>query len=99
MLEKIYSYYKKSPYLLYLMHPSYILGIYIYYLTNYNSWVLAILIIKSIDIIFKVQLIHKHFILDELDHQMKDMLKLPLHPTMLAMGLMLYPYLLYMALF
>ncbi len=99
MLEKIYSYYKKSPYLLYLMHPSYILGIYIYYLSAYNPWVLSILIIKSIDIIFKVQLIHKHFVLDELELDIKTMLSLPLHPLMLGMGLMLYPYLLYMALF
>ncbi|MFC2073943.1 hypothetical protein ACFLR3_01695 [Campylobacterota bacterium] len=99
MLEKIYGYYNKSPYLLYLMHPSYILGIYIYYLSSYNSWVLAILIIKSIDIVFKVQLIHKHFVLDELDHQMKAMLNMHLHPIMLTMGLMLYPYLLYLALF
>jgi hypothetical protein len=99
MLEKIYGYYNKSPYLLYLMHPSYILGIYIYYMTDYNSWVLAILIIKSIDIIFKVQLIHKHFVLDELEQEIKAMLELPLHPIMLTMGLMLYPYLLYMALF
>ena len=99
MLEKIHHYYQKSPYLLYLMHPSYILSLYIFYLTQYNTWVLAILVIKSIDILFKAQLIHKHFILDELSDEMKMMFKQPLHPLMLAMGLMLYPYLLYMALF
>lgn len=99
MLEKIYSYYQKSPYLLYLMHPSYILSLYIFYISQYNLWVLLILAVKSIDIIFKVQLIHKHFVLDELNPEMKAMLSLPLHPIMLTMGLMLYPYLLYMALF
>lgn len=99
MLDKIYNYYQKSPYLLYLMHPSYILGIYIFYVTQYNLWVLTILIIKSVDIIFKVQLIHKHFVLDELSLEMKAMLNLPLHPAMMAMGLMLYPYLLYLGLF
>ena len=99
MLEKIYSYYQKSPYLLYLMHPSYILSLYIFYISQYNLWVLLILAVKSIDIIFKVQLIHKHFVLDELNPEIKAMLSLPLHPIMLTMGLMLYPYLLYMALF
>lgn len=99
MLEKIYSYYQKSPYLLYLMHPSYILSLYIFYISQYNLWVLLILAVKSIDIIFKVQLIHKHFVLDELNPEMKAMLSLPLHPIMLTMGLMLYPYLLYMALY
>lgn len=99
MLDKIYGYYKKSPYLLYLMHPSYIFAIYLFYLSHYNLWILAILAIKSIDIIFKVQLIHKHFVLDELSEEMKAMLKLPLHPIMLTMGLMIYPYLLYLAIF
>jgi len=99
MIERIYVYYKKSPYLLYLMHPSYILSIYLFYITSYNPWVLAILIVKSLDIIFKVLLIHKHFVLDELPDEMKLMLSAPLHPLMLAMGLMLYPYLLYLALF
>jgi len=99
MLEKIYGYYQKSPFLLYLMHPSYIFALYLFYLSNYNLWILVILMIKSIDIIFKVQLIQKHFVLDELSEEMKSMLKLPLHPIMLTMGLMIYPYLLYLAIF
>jgi hypothetical protein len=99
MLEKIYGYYQKSPFLLYLMHPSYIFALYLFYLSNYNLWILAILMIKSIDIIFKVQLIQKHFIHDELSEEMKAMLRLPLHPIMLTMGLMIYPYLLYLAIF
>ena len=99
MLEKIYGYYQKSPFLLYLMHPSYIFALYLFYLSNYNLWILVILMIKSIDIIFKVQLIQKHFVLDELSEEMKAMLKLPLHPIMLTMGLMIYPYLLYLAIF
>jgi len=99
MLGKIYHYYQKSPYLLYLMHPSYIFSIYLFYLTHYNLWVLAILIIKSIDIIFKVLLIHKHFVLGELSEELKVMMQQPLHPLMLAMGLTLYPYLLFLALF
>jgi len=99
MLDKIYGYYQKSPFLLYLMHPSYIFALYLFYLSNYNLWILAILMIKSIDIIFKVQLIQKHFIHDELSEEMKAMLRLPLHPIMLTMGLMIYPYLLYLAIF
>ena len=99
MIEKIYTYYKKSPYLLYLMHPTYIFSIYLFYLSSYNLWILAILLIKSIDIMFKVLLIHKHFVLHELSDELKLMLEQPLHPAMLAMGITLYPYLLYLALF
>jgi len=99
MMEKIYGYYQKSPYLLYLMHPSYILSIYLFYLTNYNPWILAILVIKSIDIIFKVILIQKLFITQDLSDEISMMLKQPLAPIMLFIGISLYPYLLFMALF
>jgi len=99
MMDKIYGYYQKSPYLLYLMHPSYILAIYIFYITHYNPWVLAILVIKSIDIIFKVILIQKLFITQDLSDEIAMMLKQPLHPFMLLLGITLYPYLLYMAIF
>ncbi len=99
MLRKIYNYYQKSPYLLYLMHPSYILSLYLFYATHYNLWILLVLGIKSIDIIFKVLLIHKHFVLQELSKEMQIMLSQPLHPIMLTMGLMLYPYFIYLSLF
>ncbi len=99
MMEKIYAYYQKSPYLLYMMHPSYILSIYLFYLTHYNPWILSILIIKSIDIIIKIIFIQKLFISQDISDEIHVMLKQPLHPVMLTMGIMLYPYLLYMALF
>jgi len=99
MMDKVYSYYKKSPYLLYMMHPSYIFSIYLFYLTHYSYWVLAILVIKSIDIVLKVLLIHKHFIENDLSLELKTMLSQPFHPALLFMGISLYPYLIYMAIF
>jgi len=99
MIEKIYAYYKKSPYLLYAMHPSYIFSIYLFYLSQYNLWILAIIVIKSIDIIFKVILIQKYFVDQNMSDEVKMMLSQPLHPFMLTMGLMLYPYLLFLAIF
>ena len=99
MLEKIYTLYNKSPYLLYLMHPSFIFSMYLYYLSHYSYWILAIIVIKSIDIIFKVLLIHKHFIDKSLSMELKIMLEQPMHPVMLFMGISLYPYLLFLAIF
>jgi len=99
MAEKIYAYYQKSPYLLYLMHPSYTLSIYLFYLTHYSPWILTIIVIKSIDIILKVILIQKLFITQDLSEEIRLMLNQKLHPFMLTMGIMLYPYLLFMALF
>jgi len=99
MMEKIYAYYQKSPFLLYMMHPSYILSIYLFYITQYNPWILSILLIKSIDIIIKVMFIQKLFIHQDISDEIASMLTQPLHPIMLSMGIMLYPYLLFMGLF
>jgi len=99
MMEKIYAYYQKSPYLLYMMHPSYILSIYLFYITHYSTWILVVIIIKSIDIMLKVLLIQKLFITQDLSDEIRLMLSQPLHPIMLTMGIMLYPYLIFMALF
>ncbi len=99
ILEKIYGYYKRSPYLLYLMHPSYIFSLYLFFISNFNLWIAAIVAIKSLDIIFKLLLIHKLFVLHSLSVEMKLILSQRLHPFMLSIGLVLYPFLLFQALF
>lgn len=81
------------------MHPSYVLSLYLFYATEYSLWILSIIVIKSIDIISKVLLIYKYFVLEDLKDEIRIILSQPLHPAMLFMGILLYPYLLYMALF
>jgi hypothetical protein len=99
MLEKIYSYYQRSPYLLYLMHPSYIFSLYLLFISNFSLWIAAIVGIKSLDIVFKVLLIHKHFVRHDLSEEMEMLLSQRLHPFMLSIGLFFYPFFLFQALF
>lgn len=99
MLEKIYGYYQRSPYLLYLMHPSYIFSLYLLFVSSFSPWVVAIVAIKSLDIVFKLLLIHKHFVRHELSEEMEFLLSQRLHPFMLSIGLFFYPFLLFWALF
>lgn len=99
MLEKIYGYYQRSPYLLYLMHPSYILSLYLLFVSGFSLWIVTIVAIKSLDIVFKVLLIHKHFVRHELSEEMKLLLSQRLHPFMLSIGLFFYPFFLFQALF
>ncbi|MBE0498856.1 MAG: hypothetical protein IBX43_06385 [Campylobacterales bacterium] len=99
MLEKIYSYYQRSPYLLYLMHPSYIFSLYLLFISDFSLWIAAIVAIKSLDIVFKILLIHKHFVQHELSEEMELILAQRLHPFILSAGLFFYPFLLFQALF
>lgn len=99
MLEKIYRYYQRSPYLLYLMHPSYIFSLYLLFVSGFSLWIAAIVAIKSLDIAFKILLIHKHFVRHELGEEMEQILSQRLHPFMLSIGLFFYPFLLFQALF
>lgn len=99
MLEKIYGYYQRSPYLLYLMHPSYILSLYLLFVSGFSLWIVTIVAIKSLDIVFKLLLIHKHFVHHELSEEMKLLLSQRLHPFMLSIGLFFYPFFLFQALF
>jgi hypothetical protein len=99
MLEKIYGYYQRSPYLLYLMHPSYIFSLYLLFISNFNLWIAVIVAIKSLDIAFKVLLIHKHFVRHDLSEEMEMLLSQRLHPFMLSIGLFFYPFFLFQALF
>lgn len=99
MLEKIYGYYQRSPYLLYLMHPSYILSLYLLFVSGFSLWIVTIVAIKSLDIVFKLLLIHKHFVRHELSEEMKLLLSQRLHPFMLSIGLFFYPFFLFQALF
>lgn len=99
MLEKIYGYYQRSPYLLYLMHPSYIFSLYLLFISDFSLWIVAIVAIKSLDIVFKILLIHKHFVQHMLSEEMELILSQHLHPFMLSIGLFFYPFLLFQALF
>lgn len=99
MLEKIYGYYQRSPYLLYLMHPSYIFSLYLLFISDFSLWIAAIVAIKSLDIVFKILLIHKYFVQHELSEEMELILAQRLHPFMLSIGLFFYPFLLFQALF
>lgn len=94
-----YYYYRKSIFLLFLMHPSlyFVLSIVIF-TDTINGWMVAILLFKSLDIFLKTFLIRGLFIYDNLDPEIRDIIEEPLNPLLLAVGLGLYPPLLYYAL-
>ena len=99
VLARGYRYYQKSIFLFFLMHPAFYYTVFVILLTNrYNGWMVSILILKSVDIFFKIAMIQKIFINGQTDPFMESMLDEPLSPWIFLTGAGLYPFLMFYAL-
>jgi hypothetical protein len=99
LLSNVYYYYNKSIFFLFLMHPSFYFVLFILLLTDtINIWIVAILLLKGIDIILKVSFARAIFVYNNLDQDILDITKESINPLLFVIGLGLYPPLLYYAL-
>ena len=98
MLARMYEQYKKSSFLFLLMHPTFYFAVWFVLETNYNGYAVTLLSFKAADIITKMFLIKKVFIDGDLDEQMQLSLFTPIGPYLPYMGIVLYPFFIYMAL-
>ncbi|MCH9739916.1 MAG: hypothetical protein K0U38_03620 [Epsilonproteobacteria bacterium] len=100
MIERLYGYYQKSIFLFFLVHPSYYFVIFIsLYLNLLDFYIIAILVIKSLDIFFKIEMIQQRFIKQEMDEELKIMMKMKMAPWMSLLGVIMYVPLLAMSIF
>ncbi len=97
MLVNMFKYYQKSPFLFFVMHPTYYFTIFLLLAINEKNALLIMLFIKTVDIITKVLLIQQVFEKRQLSHEMSLMLLAPLHPLMAYIGVVVYPPFIYMA--
>jgi len=97
MLARMYEQYRKSIFLFLIMHPTFYFGVWFVLVTNYNPYAVALLGFKSADIITKILLIKKVFIDKELSEEFTLSLFTPIGSYMPYMGLLLYPFFIYMA--
>lgn len=99
MLYNSYYYYQKSIFLLFLMHPTFYFVLFVSLATQtLNFGIVTILTLKSIDLIFKVDIIKKHFVDNNLDIAFEKILKSHVESWVYAMGLLLYLPILFLAL-
>ena len=100
MIDRLYGYYQKSVFLFFLVHPSFYFVIFIsLYLNLLNFYIVAILILKSLDIFFKIEMMRQKFVYQEMDKEIADMLKLKMSPLVSILSSLMYVPLLAMALF
>ena len=98
MLARMYQQYHKSIFLFLIMHPTFYFAVWFIFETNYNPYAVTLLLFKSADIITKILLIKKVFIDKELSEEFTLSLFTPIGPYMPYIGLLLYPFFIYMAL-
>jgi len=99
MLQNMYRYYSKSIFVFLLMHPTFYFAITFMLFTNYSIYALILFAIKAADIATKLILMKQIFIDKKVSPELSVMLQTPIHPFLPYIGLTLYPFLIYMALF
>ena len=100
MIERLYGYYQKSVFLFFLVHPAFYFVIFVsIYLHLLDFYMIAILILKSLDIFFKIEMMRQKFIYKEMDREIEEMLKLKMSPLISILSSFMYVPLLAMALF
>ena len=97
MLARMYQWYHKSAFLFLLMHPTLYFAIYFVMLTHFNGYAVALLSFKAADILTKMFLIKKVFIEQSLDKEMQEALFTPIGSILPYVGIVLYPFFIFMA--
>jgi len=96
VLFKAYRYYNKSIFLFFLMHPSFYFTLFVVIYTNVlNSWILAILVFKTLDLFFKINIMKDLFETGNLNEGVRTILKEPISPMIFLTGLGIYPFLMF----
>lgn len=101
MIDRLYGYYQKSVFLFFLVHPSFYFTVFVsLYLNILNFYMIAILLLKGLDIFFKIEMIRQKFVYKEsMDKELENMLRLKMSPLVSFLSSLMYVPLLAMALF
>lgn len=98
MLARMYQYYKKSIFLFLIMHPTFYFSIGFMVLSDFNTYAIALFLIKTLDISMKIVLIKQVFIDKEVSHEVSEALLAPLNKWLPYIGIIAYPPFIFFAL-
>ena len=100
MIDRLYGYYQKSVFLFFLVHPTFYFVLLVSIYTKIlNFYIIVILLIKVVDIFFKIEMIKQRHIKKEMDMELSNMMDIEISPWMGYLGTLMYVPLLIMALF
>ncbi len=99
VMEKLYGWYSKSIFLFFLIHPAFYFILFVVIVTDtLNIYVILILVFKVFDLFYKLELIKKIFIQQNVSQELAEMLDWKIPSWFFLMGVGLYPPLLFYAL-
>lgn len=100
MIDRLYGYYHKSVFLLFLAHPTLYFILFVSISTNIiNIYIIIIILIKIFDIFFKIEIIQQKYIKKSIDRELIPILEMPITPLMRYLGIFIYVPLLVLGLF
>jgi len=100
MIDKLYIYYNKSIFLFFIIHPTFYFVFFIsLYFDIVNFYIITILLIKTFDMFFKIELIRQRYIKKEMEPELEGMLELRISSWMGILGVFTYVPLLFLAIF
>ncbi|CAA6798912.1 MAG: Unknown protein [uncultured Sulfurovum sp.] len=98
MIDKLFVYYKQSIFLFFVVHPTiyFTLGVLLFF-DAFNFYGISILVLKTFDIFFKIELIRQKYYVKDMDGELSKMMNMKLTTSMKILGLLIHVPLLYMA--
>jgi hypothetical protein len=98
LIDKLHTYYAQSIFIFFLVHPSfyYVLGVLLYF-DAFNFYGIIILILKTFDLFFKIELIRQRHFKASMDSELAKMMDMKLTFSMKFLALFVHVPLLYMA--
>jgi len=100
MVDRLYGYYQKSVFLLFLSHPTLYFVLLVSIATKvFNIYIIIILLIKTVDIFFKIEMIKQRCIEKKVNIELVPILDMPIAPLMSYLGILMYVPLLILGLF
>ena len=100
MIERLYGYYQKSVFLFFLVHPSFYFVVFVsIYLNLLNFYMIAIFLLKGLDIFFKIEMMRQRFVYKEPEPELEMLFRLKMSPLVSFLSSLMYVPLLAMALF
>ena len=99
MLDRLYSYYEKSVFFFFLVHPSFYFMLFVVVLTDkLNIGMIFILSFKIFDMFYKLDMIKRVYKTFDVPMELQSVLDMPIPTVVSYMGVFLYPLALYFAL-
>ena len=99
VIEKLYGWYSKSIFFFFLMHPAFYFTLFVVIVTDtLNIYMILLLTFKVFDLFYKLELIKKIFIQQNIPQDLGMMLEWKIPSWFFLMGIGVYPPLLFYAL-